>query len=126
MRRHLPRLSLLAGVALMLTACQAPPPVSLQKKTASYSVTLNLDSPTLGQRTATIQLSGPEPSRVVVAPSMRTMKMTGADAVATKVGNGRYQARGDFFPMLGDWNLEVRISGPTGLEVATFETEVKS
>ncbi|GIH03887.1 hypothetical protein Rhe02_19540 [Rhizocola hellebori] len=123
MTRRLPVPLLLAGL-MMLTACQAPPPVSLDEKTASYSVSLQLDGATLGQRTATIELSGPEPSQVVLSPAMRQMGMTGPEALATKVDEGRYEARGEFFSMLGGWEIAVRIDGPSGQEVATFDVEV--
>jgi hypothetical protein len=109
---------------MVLTACQAPPPVSVDGKTPSYSVSLHLDGATLGQRTATIRLSGPEPSRVILSPAMPQMGMAGIEAVAAKVDEGRYEARGEFFSMLGDWRIAVRIDGPSGQEVATFDVEV--
>jgi hypothetical protein len=109
---------------MMLTACQAPPAMSLNEKTASYTVSLQLDGATLGQRTATIELSGPQPSQVVLSPAMPQMDMTGRETVATKVDEGRYEARGEFFSMLGDWEIAIRIDGPSGREVATFTVEV--
>jgi hypothetical protein len=126
MRRRMPVLSLLVGAlaGLMLTACQQPSPVSLEATTDSYSVNLDLDAAALGQRTATIELEGPEPSQVVLAPAMPSMNMTGSETVATKVDDGRYEARGEFFSMEGDWSIEVRIEGPGGQEVATFDADV--
>jgi hypothetical protein len=40
------------------------------------------------------------------------------------VDDGRYEARGEFFSMEGDWSIEVRIEGPGGQEVATFDADV--
>jgi YtkA-like len=114
---------LLAG--LSLAACQAPPPVALAAQTETYTVDLELDSATLGQRTATIELAGPEPAEVLLSPAMPQMNMTGTEMVATKVDDGRYEARGEFFSMLGDWQVEVKIDGPTGQEVAAFDIEIE-
>lgn len=115
-----------AGVALALvviagSACQAPPPVELAAQTRSYTVNLNLDAASLGPRVATIRIAGGEPVHVIVASSMVKMPMPGPTIVASKVDDDEYEARAEFFTMLGEWRLEVRLTGQGVDEVATFD-----
>ena len=51
--------------------------------------------------------------------------MSGPSIVADEVGTGRYEAKGEFFTMLGEWRLAVRIEGggTTSDEQAVFTVE---
>jgi hypothetical protein len=105
-----------AGVAI-LGACQAPAAVSLKTDTPSYHVRLDLDAASLGQRTATIAISSADGhpvavEYVVLSPTMTGMNMTGPVVQARQLDTGQYEAKGQFFTMLGDWTVRVRIVGP--------------
>lgn len=123
------------AVALLLAvagACSPSSPVSAETDTASYHVQLDLDSASLGRRTATIEVtdSGGRPvdaRRVVVSTAMPEMDMSGPTVVADELRPGRYNARGDLFTMLGEATLTVRIqAGGAGEETATFAVEAES
>lgn len=118
--------SILITLLLALAACEARPSVSLQAQTTSYTVQTDWDGLSLGPREVTIQVAGgSEPTQVIVATSMTTMNMSGAAVVASKVDTGKYQARGEFFTMLGDWHIEVRLKTAGGEELAGFDVTVQ-
>jgi hypothetical protein len=123
------------AVALLLAlagACSPSSPVSAETDTANYHVQLDLDSASLGRRTATIEVtdSGGRPvdaRRVVVSTAMPAMDLSGPTVVADELRPGRDEARGDLFTMLGETTLTVRIqAGGTGEEIATFAVEAES
>jgi len=115
----------MAAVALMATACQAPPPATIVQEghTSTYTVKLELDGTSLGQRAATIRLSGaaPEPERVAIVSSMPGMDMPGATVTAQHVSQYRYEAHGELFTMLGKWRIEVRLTIAGTDEAAIFD-----
>ena len=51
--------------------------------------------------------------------------MSGPSVIARRVGDGRYEAEGEVFTMLGDWTVTVRIEGPGSqpAEQAQFTVE---
>ena len=109
-------LAVLVCLTTLMTACQAPEPVSLEKQTSSYRVRLRFDATTLGQRTATVSLSNTDDQpvdadKVTLIPAMSDMNMTGPETQATRVETGRYEATAEFFTMLGEWRITVRIVG---------------
>ena len=125
-RRLLPPAATVALVAIA-AACQEPEPLSLESETQSYRVQLDLDGASLGRRTATIEVTDANrrpvaAEHVVVSAIMADMDMTGPSVVADEVRTGRYEAKGEFFTMLGEWTLAVRIDGgdTTSDEQAVF------
>ena len=56
---------------------------------------------------------------------MDEMDMSGPSVIARRVGDGRYEAEGEVFTMLGDWTVTVRIEGPGSqpAEQAQFTVE---
>lgn len=109
-------------------ACSQPQPQSLQADTASYHVQLDLDAASLGQRTATIEITDSrgdpiDAEEVVVTPAMASMGMTGPTLAADEIEPGRYQATGALFTMLGEWTLTVRVEGAGADDEATFTVE---
>lgn len=117
------RVLVLVSAVLTLAACQTPTPVTLHATTASYTVDLDLDAASPGARTATIHVAGAgaAPSEVTLTTVMVHMKHPGPTVQASRLDDGQYQARGEFFTMLGAWHIEVRLHGPAGPEVALFE-----
>lgn len=126
-RRLLPPLAAIVAVAFA-GACGQPQPQSLQADTASYHVQLDLDAASLGQRTATIEITDSrgdpvDAEEVVVTPAMAAMGMTGETLVANEIEPGRYRATGALFTMLGEWTLTVRVESAGTDDEATFTVE---
>ena len=125
MRRCL-TLTCIGLAAVTVSACQPRPSLTLTRQTQNYAVQLDLDAATLGLRTATIQVSalngrGPAIKTVKLMPSMRDMHMLGPEFEAARGEGGRYQAQGEFFTMLGKWEIDVRIVSENAQEVAVFK-----
>jgi hypothetical protein len=113
-------------LCLFLLAACAASGVTQTTQTERYTVKLGLDGVGFGQREATVEIqdaSGSPVSAVVVvvAPVMRQMGMAAPEAPARQVAPGRYQASGEFFSMIGEWEVDVRISAGGSEEVATFK-----
>jgi hypothetical protein len=126
-RRLLLPLATIVAVALA-GACTQPQPQSLQADTPSYHVQLDLDAASLGQRTATIEITDTrgdpvDAEQVVVTPTMAEMGMTRPTLVADEIEPGRYQATGELFTMLGEWTLTVRVESAGADDEATFTVE---
>jgi hypothetical protein len=117
------------ALVLAAGACSQPSPVSLQAKTASYDVELDLDGASLGRRSASIEVTASgsrepdEIEQVTVSTVMADMNMPAASLVADEIEPGRYEARDELFTMLGDWTLTVRIEGTGFDEEAQFTVE---
>jgi len=125
------RLFTLAGIALalaLLAGCGGSG-YSQTVDTASYRVQLSLDGVDFGQRTATITVQdksgGPATvDGVMVAPIMEAMGMAAPEQAATPLGAGRYQAQGEFFSMIGEWEFDVRVTAGGKDELARFKVPV--
>lgn len=117
-------------VAALLAGCGGSG-VTQTTETDSYTVQLALDDARFGPLTATIDLrdkSGQpaQADQVVLAPLMESMGMASPEQVAQPLGDGRYQAKGEFFNMLGEWEVDVRISRGGKDEVARFKVPVSA
>jgi hypothetical protein len=109
----------------LLAACGASG-ITQTTQTEHYTVQLGLDGVGFGQREATVEIhdaSGSPVSAdvVAVAPVMLQMGMAAPEAPARQIAPGRYQASGEFFSMIGEWEINVRISAGGSEEVATFK-----
>lgn len=98
-------------------------------QTEHYKVQLSIDGQGFGERTATIEvrdLAGQPVSadQVVLVPIMETMGMAAQETFAQPIAPGRYQARGAFFSMLGEWEVDVRVRAGGAEEVARFKVPV--
>jgi hypothetical protein len=101
-------------------------PVQQVAETPNYKVQLNLDGTGLGPRTATIEVhrSNSQPlsdAQVVLMPMMRDMAMSSPKVTAEQRAPGQYQAQGEFFTMLGDWELDVQVRADGLDEIASFK-----
>lgn len=120
----------LVVVALIALAACGSSGSSGYSQTASYSVRLGIDGDGFDERTATIDVrdSANQPvdgAQVVVAPLMESMGMASPEQVAQPLGSGRYQVKGAFFSMIGEWEFDVRISAGGKEEVARFKVPVQ-
>ena len=121
---------LLALVLILLAACGGSG-YSQSIQTGSYSVRLALDGTNFDEHTATIELSDKagqpvEGAQVVVAPLMASMGMAAPEQAAQPLGSGRYQSKGAFFSMIGEWEFDVRVSaGGQPEEIARFKVPVQ-
>jgi YtkA-like len=124
-RRH--RLLLVLLLAF-LTACGGSG-MTQTAQTEHYTVQLSLDGAGFGQREATVDVhdAAGKPvaaDQVVLASVMRQMGMAAPEAVAQPVASGRYRATGEFFSMIGEWEVDVRVDAGGTEEVATFKIAV--
>jgi hypothetical protein len=62
---------------------------------------------------------------VVVAPIMEAMGMVAPEQTAQPLGAGRYQVKGEFFSMIGEWEFDVRVASGGNEEVARFKVPVQ-
>lgn len=114
-------------VAALLVACGGG---AQSIQTDSYTVTLRLEGAGVGERTATIDIADRQgrpaaPDAVVLAPVMRDMGMASPEVTAQPSGPGRYTARAPFFSMLGEWELDVRVTAGGADETASFTVQVQ-
>ena len=122
-------LPVMAMLATILAACGGAG-FTQSSQTQRYTVQLTLDSLRFGQRTATIEVrdSGGQPvaaDQVVLSPVMQQMGMAAPEVVAQPLAPGRYQAQGEFFSMLGQWEVDVRVSAGGAEDVARFIVQVE-
>jgi hypothetical protein len=122
-------LSIIAILAAILSACGGSG-ITQTSQTQRYQLQLTLDGLGFGQRTATIEVrdSGGQPvaaDQVVLAPVMQLMGMASPEIVAQSVAPGRYQAQGEFFSMLGQWEVDVRVSAGGAEDVGRFIVQVE-
>ena len=113
---------------LTLIACGGSG-VTQNGQTAHDDIQLNLDGAGFGEHTATIEVDdhGGQPAvvdQVMLAPVMESHGMVVPDVTAQPAGAGRYQAKGEFFSMLGEWDMDVRVSAAGKEEVARFKIQV--
>lgn len=107
-----------------LTGCAANG-ITQTSKTAHYTVQLALDGTGFGQRTAMIMVTDTagQPvvaNEVVLVPVMESMGMAAPEVIAQPTDPGDYQAKGEFFSMIGEWQLDVRVNVGGNEEVARF------
>ena len=119
----------IAVLGAILVACGGES-ITQTAQTQRYNVQLSLDSLRFGQRTATIEVrdSSGQPvaaDQVVLSPVMQQMGMAAPEVVAQSIAPGRYQAQGEFFSMLGQWEVDVRVSAGGAEDVARFVVQVE-
>ena len=112
----------------LLTACGGSG-ITQTAQTEHYTVQLSLDSAGFGQREAIVDVhdAAGKPvaaDQVVLASVMRQMGMAAPEATAQPVAPGRYRATGEFFSMIGEWEVDVRVDAGGTEEVATFKIPV--
>ncbi len=119
----------LAVLGAILVACGGGG-ITETTQTQRYTVQMALDGLGFGQRTATIEVrdkSGQPVTadQVVLTPVMQTMGMAAPEIVAQAIAPGRYQAQGEFFSMLGQWEVDVRVNAGGAEDVARFVVQVE-
>jgi hypothetical protein len=130
--RSLVLVSAMVAVSALATACQEPKPLSMEAETPSYRVAVDLDGASLGQRSATIEVTDHDrkpvtADEVELSAEMTAMDMSATNLVARQVEDGRYEVGGELFTMLGEWTLTVHIDGPGSepAERARFTVDAK-
>jgi len=123
-------LVILSLVLLFTLAACAGSGISQTAQTERYTVEMTLDSASFGERTATVAVSdrAGQPAtvdQVVLAPVMEAMGMASPELTAQPSGPGRYQAKGEFFSMLGEWHVNVRVSAGGKDDTARFIFQVQ-
>jgi hypothetical protein len=99
-------------------------------QTGSYTIQLSLDGADFNEHTATIEVRDRsnqpvDGARVVVAPLMEVMGMAAPEQTAQPLGGGRYQIKGSFFSMIGEWDFDVRVLAGGKEETARFKVQVQ-
>ena len=123
---HLVILSLI--LLFTLAACGSG--ITQTAQTERYTIALTLDSASFGERTATIAVNdrSGQPAavdQVVLAPVMEAMGMAAPELTALPTAPGRYQIKGEFFSMIGEWQLNVRVSAAGKDDQARFLFQVQ-
>lgn len=122
------RLGQLSVLLFTLAACGSG--ITQTAQTERYTIALTLDSPDFGERTATIAVddrSGQPAAvdQVVLAPVMGSMGMALPELTAQPSAPGRYQVKGEFFSMIGEWQMNVRVSAAGKDDIARFQFQVQ-
>jgi hypothetical protein len=118
------------SLLLVFTLAACGGGITQTAQTERYSVALTLDSASFGERTATIAVNdrSGQPAtvdQVVFAPVMPSMGMADPEMTAQPTGPGRYQIKGDFFSMIGEWQVNVRVSAAGKDDTAQFVFQVQ-
>jgi hypothetical protein len=118
---------ILPGQLLVLAGCGTSV-VTQTARTEHYTVQMSLDGVGFGAHEMTIELrdGANNPAtvdQVVIAPIMPQMGMADPEMIAQSIGPGRYRASGDFFSMIGEWEINVRISAGGAEELTTFKVQ---
>jgi hypothetical protein len=111
-----------------LAACGSG--ITQTAQTERYTIELTLDSASFGERTATIAVNdrAGQPAavdQVVLAPVMESMGMAAPELIAQPSAPGRYQIKGEFFSMIGEWQVNVRVSAAGKDDTARFLFQVQ-
>ena len=121
--------SLLLVLLFTLVACGGSG-ISQTAQTERYTIELTLDSASFGERTATIAVNdrAGQPAtvdQVVLTPVMEAMGMTVPELTAQLTTPGHYQVKGQFFSMVGEWQVNVRVSAGGHDDMARFLFQVQ-
>jgi mono/diheme cytochrome c family protein/Tol biopolymer transport system component len=92
----------------------APPGVAQTTQVDNLSITMQLDNPVVGERTVEVAVKDAagnpvDAQSVRLRFTMVEMDMGVSELDAQPVGGGRYQARGPFFTMVGDWKVDATV-----------------
>jgi hypothetical protein len=120
----------LSFVLLITLASCGSSGITQTVQTDRYTVTFTLDSAAFGERTGMIAVddrSGQPAAvdQVVLAPVMDAMGMAAPELTAQPTAPGRYQVKGEFFSMIGEWHVDVRVSAAGKDDTARFMFQVQ-
>ena len=118
------------ALLLVFTLAACGSGITQTAQTERYTVGLTLDSASFGERTATIVVNdrAGQPAvmdEVVLTPVMESMGMASPELVAQPTAPGHYQVKGDFFSMIGEWRVNVRLSEAGKDDLAQFLFQVQ-
>ena len=120
----------IVSIVLLFTLAACGSGITQTAQTERYTIAITLDSASFGERTATIAVdsrSG-QPAvvdQVVLAPVMESMGMASPELPAQPIAPGRYQVKGEFFSMVGEWQVNVRVSAAGKDDMARFLFQVQ-
>ena len=112
-------LAVVTALALLLWPRPAGP-VDVAGAAGRHQVRLVVETPAVGARDLTVEITGPEPvDRLVVAAVMAEMghaarPVTAAPVAAGTTAPGQFRAAGVEFFMAGRWDVAVTVHGPDG------------
>ena len=123
-------LALLSAIILGALAACGQSGITQSAETDNYKVQLTLDDARFGERTAQITVEpksggAAQVEQVYLTPIMEAMGMAGQEQPAQRQGDGSYQVKADMFNMLGEWEVDVRVSAGGKDEVARFKVQVQ-
>jgi hypothetical protein len=118
------------SLVLLFTLSACGSGITQTAQTERYTIAITLDSASFGERTATIAVddrSGQPAAvdQVVLAPVMEAMGMAAPELTAQSTAPGRYQVKGEFFSMIGEWQVNVRVSSAGKDDMARFIFQVQ-
>ena len=117
------------ALLLVFTLAACGSGITQAAQTERYNIEITLDSASFGERTATIAVNdrSGQPAavdQVVLAPVME-MGMAVPELTAQPTAPGRYQIKGEFFSMPGEWQMNVRVSAAGKDDMARFLFQVQ-
>ena len=107
-------LAVVAALALLFWPRPADP-VDVTGQAGAHQVRLLIDTPAVGIRNVTLDVTGAV-ERLVVAPTMVEMGHASAPVTATPAVPTRFEASGVEFFMPGRWDVTVTVHGPDGTD----------
>ena len=118
------------SLVLLFTLAACGSGITQTAQTERYTVEITLDGASFGERTATIAVNdrSGQPAavdQVVLAPVMESMGMAAPELTAQPIAPGRYQIKGEFFSMIGEWQVNVRVSAAGKDDIARFLFQVQ-
>ena len=118
------------SLVLLFTLAACGSGITQTAQTERYDIAITLDSASFGERTATITVNdhSGQPAaveQVVLAPVMVSMGMAVPELTVQPTAPGRYQIKGEFFSMIGEWQMNVQVRAAGKDDMARFLFQVQ-
>lgn len=117
--------ALIALTALLVASrtSHTPDKATLTGRSEHYAVRVTVDPVRTGRVRTTVEVQGAD--EVTLEAAMPRMGHLNSELATTRSSPGRFVATGELFPMIGVWELTVRVDGPAGMELVTVVVTVK-
>ncbi|WP_206796147.1 hypothetical protein [Amycolatopsis sp. MtRt-6] len=119
-------LAVVAGAVWLLWGGGKAKSTAQQAVSGPYTVRFAADEPRIGGNNFAVDVEGPAPDAVTVAPVMAQMGHAFAPVPAVPAGDGSHWSAANVgLPMAGQWEITVSLRGPGGPAQVVFPLLVK-